>query len=240
MYSGFIQTVLQSKKIAFFGGAGVSTASGIPDFRGAAGLFTEGGEIPPETVLSAPFFARYPKAFYAFYKSKMLYPDAKPNATHYALARLEQMGLLTGVVTQNIDGLHQAAGSKRVSELHGSVHRNTCTVCRHEVSLQDVLRGEGVPLCPMCGGVVKPEVVLYGEQLPEDAIRDATEYIGEAELLIVAGTSLNVYPAAGFVSDYRGKIIVLNKTATSADARASLVLRGDMTDAFSALLDALR
>ena len=204
-----------SEAIVFFGGAGVSCESGIPDFRSTDGLYHQEYRWPPEEILSHDFFERRPEEFFRFYRDKMLYPQAEPNAAHLALARLEQAGKLKAVVTQNIDGLHQAAGSKNVLELHGSVHRN-------------VLRSEGVPRCG-CGGVIKPDVVLYGEALDETTLNAAVRAIRRADLLLVGGTSLNVYPAAGLLRYFTGAALaVVNKTPTPADARADLVIQASI------------
>ena len=191
----FQTMVDRSRRVVFFGGAGVSTASGIPDFRSVDGLYNQKWAYPPETILSHTFFERDPEEFYRFYRAKMICPDAKPNPAHLRLAQLEKEGKLTGVVTQNIDGLHQAAGSKRVYELHGSTLRNYCTRCGKAYTADYILSSEGVPKCS-CGGTVKPEVVLYGEMLDETCIRGAVRAISEADVLIIGGTSLNVYPAS--------------------------------------------
>lgn len=215
----------QSENIVFFGGAGVSCESGIPDFRSTDGLYNQTYRWPPEEILSHHFFEEQPEEFYRFYRDKMLYPDAKPNAAHLALARLEQAGKLKAVVTQNIDGLHQAAGSKNVLELHGSVHRNHCARCGKAYTLADILSSQGVPRCT-CGGVIKPDVVLYEEPLDEATMNASLQAIRRADLLIVGGTSLNVYPAAGLLRFYRGSaLVVINKTPTPADAAASLVIQ---------------
>ena len=214
--------------IVFFGGAGVSTESGIPDFRSVDGLYNQKYDYPPETILSHTFYMEKTDEFFRFYRDKMLYPQAEPNAAHLALARLEQAGKLKAVVTQNIDGLHQAAGSKNVLELHGSVHRNHCTRCGAFYTLDDVLRSEGVPRCG-CGGVIKPDVVLYGEALDETTLNAAVRAIRRADLLLVGGTSLNVYPAAGLLRYFTGAALaVVNKTPTPADARADLVIQASI------------
>ncbi len=220
----------QSENIVFFGGAGVSCESGIPDFRSTDGLYNQTYRWPPEEILSHHFFEEQPEEFYRFYRDKMLYPDAKPNAAHLALARLEQAGKLKAVVTQNIDGLHQAAGSKNVLELHGSVHRNHCARCGKAYTLADILSSQGVPRCT-CGGVIKPDVVLYEEPLDEATMNAALQAIRRADLLIVGGTSLNVYPAAGLLRFYRGSaLVVINKTPTPADTDASLVIQDAIGD----------
>lgn len=219
------KVIEQSENIVFFGGAGVSCESGIPDFRSTDGLYNQTYRWPPEEILSHHFFEEQPGEFFRFYRDKMLYPDARPNAAHLALARLEQEGKLKAVVTQNIDGLHQAAGSKNVLELHGSVHRNHCVHCGRAYSLSDILSSQGVPHCS-CGGVIKPDVVLYEEPLDEATMNAALQAIHRADLLIVGGTSLNVYPAAGLLRFYRGSaLVVINKTPTPADAAASLVIQ---------------
>lgn len=230
----------ESERIVFFGGAGVSTESKIPDFRSDDGLYGEKqGKVyqyPPETMLSHSFFRRHTEEFFEYYFDKMVYPDAKPNPAHFALAKLEEMGRLSAVVTQNIDGLHQMAGSKRVYELHGSVHRNTCLHCGKHYSLEQMLqwKGNGIPRCS-CGGVIKPDVVLYEESLDENVLRNAIRSIEAADLMIVGGTSLAVYPAAGLLQYYGGtELVLINKTKTPYDRRASLVIRepiGQVLDA---------
>lgn len=213
-----------SRRIVFFGGAGVSTESGIPDFRSVDGLYHLKYDYPPETILSHSFYLRKREEFYRFYRDKMLYPDAKPNAAHLKLAQWEKEGKLTAVVTQNIDGLHQAAGSENVLELHGSVLRNYCEKCRKFYGLDAVLKSEGVPHCD-CGGTLKPDVVLYEEGLDEHTIESAVAHIQRADMLIVGGTSLSVYPAAGLVRYFRGKyLVVINKGAISGDLGADLVV----------------
>ena len=213
-----------SENIVFFGGAGVSTESNIPDFRSVDGLYHQEYAYPPETILSHSFFTRNTGEFYRFYKKKMLFPDAQPNKAHLALAKLEQEGKLKAVITQNIDGLHQKAGSREVLELHGSVLRNYCTRCAKFYGEEFVRNSEDIPRCT-CGGVVKPDVVLYEEALNQEVLRKAISYIAAAEVLIVGGTSLTVYPAAGLVDYYRGdKLVLINKSATSLDGRANLVI----------------
>lgn len=221
----------RSNHIVFFGGAGVSTASNIPDFRSDEGLYSGREQkkypYPPETMLSHTFFVRHTEQFFEYYFDKMVYPDAKPNPAHIALAKLEEMGKLSAVITQNIDGLHQQAGSKRVYELHGSVHRNTCQQCGKHYSLQEMLqwKGKGVPRCS-CGGVIKPDVVLYEESLDSDVLEKAIRHIMAADLMIVGGTSLAVYPAAGLLQYYDGlDLVLINKTETPYDRRASLIIR---------------
>ena len=214
----------ESSNIVFFGGAGVSTESGIPDFRSTDGLYNQQYDYPPETIISHSFYVKKPKEFYRFYKNKMLFPEAKPNRAHMALAKLEREGKVKAVVTQNIDGLHQAAGSREVLELHGSVHRNYCTRCGSFYNLDDILKADGVPVCD-CGGVIKPDVVLYEEGLDQDVIQRSVEYISRADVLIIGGTSLTVYPAAGLIDYYRGsKLVLINKSVTSRDGQADLVI----------------
>lgn len=224
------EIVDRSRRIVFFGGAGVSTESGIPDFRSVDGLYHQQYDYPPEQILSRSFFDENPAEFYRFYRSKMLCPNARPNAAHYKLAELEQAGKCTAVVTQNIDGLHQAAGSKTVYELHGSTLRNYCTRCGkfYPVSFIEEAggKGDGVPRCTDCGGIVKPDVVLYEEGLDEATIEGAVSAIRRADMLIVGGTSLAVYPAAGLLRYYRGpELVLLNKAPTPADRMATLILR---------------
>lgn len=223
--------IMDSQNIVFFGGAGVSTESNIPDFRGVDGLYHQEYEYPPETIISHSFYRSKPKEFYRFYKNKMLFPDAKPNPAHLALAKLEEMGKLKAVITQNIDGLHQAAGSKTVLELHGSVRRNHCTRCMNFFSLEEMLStmGEdGIPRCT-CSGVIKPDVVLYEESLDESVLSKSVAYISQADLLIIGGTSLTVYPAAGLIDYYRGsKMVLINKTVTPMDEKANLVISGSI------------
>ena len=218
--------IREANRIVFLGGAGVSTESGIPDFRGSGGLYTERRSIPPEVILSHTFFLNHTEEFYKFYREKMLFPDAKPNAAHRALAELEKRGKLTAVLTQNIDGLHQAAGSKRVIELHGSVLRNHCVGCGRSYPLSFILESEGVPICPVCGGTVKPDVVLYEEPLNERDLIDAERAISGADLLIVGGTSLTVNPAAGLVLWFSGgKFVIINRDPTPYDGMANLIFR---------------
>ncbi|GEQ21366.1 MAG: NAD-dependent deacetylase [Clostridium butyricum] len=217
----------ESNNIVFFGGAGVSTESNIPDFRSSNGLWNEKLRInfTPEQLVSHTFFMKYPEEFFRFYKNKLIYPDAKPNAAHIALAKLEEMGKLKAVVTQNIDGLHQAAGSKNVFELHGSVLRNYCMDCNAFYDEKFILASEGIPTCPKCGGKVKPDVVLYEEGLDEATIQGSIAAISQADTLIIGGTSLIVYPAAGLINYFRGKnLILINKSTTSADSKADLVI----------------
>ncbi len=219
------QWVGESRRIVFFGGAGVSTESGIPDFRSEDGLYNQKFRYPPEVMLSRSFFERQPAEFFDFYRDKMLPRGAEPNEAHKKLAEWERTGKLLAVVTQNIDGLHQRAGSKNVFELHGSVCRNSCVRCGAFHRLEDVRDAQGVPLCG-CGGVVKPDVVLYEEPLNEEVMVGAISAIMSADLLIVGGTSLSVYPAAGLIDSYRGsRLVLINRTATPKDARANLVFR---------------
>lgn len=218
----------ETDNIVFFGGAGVSTESSIPDFRSANGLYKTKNnyQYPPEIMLSHSFFKAHTEDFFEFYFAKMIFKDAKPNAAHYALAKLEKMGKLKAVITQNIDGLHQAAGSKNVLELHGSVHRNYCVKCGVSYDLDYMLaNSDGVPKCSHCGGIVKPDVVLYEESLDLDVMDRAVKYIREADVLIIGGTSLVVYPAAGMIQYYNGnKLILINKSTTSYDKRANLII----------------
>lgn len=225
----------ESKRIVFFGGAGVSTESGIPDFRSVDGLYHQTYSEPPETILSHTYYMRKTNEFYRFYRDKMLCLDAKPNAAHLKLAQLEQAGKLTAVVTQNIDGLHQAAGSKKVLELHGSVHRNYCQNCGKEYDARYILESEGIPICS-CGGDLKPDVVLYEEGLDDRIMRESVRCISEADMLIVGGTSLVVYPAAGLVNYYRGnKLVLINKSVTALDSKADLVINGSIGEVLKGL-----
>lgn len=215
----------ESRRAVFFGGAGVSTESGIPDFRSVDGLYSQKYDQPPESILSHTYFVGHTGDFYRFYRDKMLCLDAKPNAAHQKLAQLERAGRLKAVVTQNIDGLHQMAGSQVVYELHGSVHRNYCTKCRAFYGADFIQTGEGVPLCPVCGGLVKPDVVLYEEGLDQDTVEGAVRAIARADVLIVGGTSLVVYPAAGLIDYYQGrKLVLINRDPTPYDGRADLVI----------------
>lgn len=220
------QWLSESENIVFFGGAGVSTESKIPDFRSTDGLYNQQYAYPPETILSHTFYMGRPEEFYRFYRNKMLFPDAEPNRAHKALAKLEQEGRLRAVITQNIDGLHQKAGSREVLELHGSVLRNYCTKCGKFYGLEAVLESEGVPRCT-CGGVIKPDVVLYEEGLDQHTLQKAVYYISNADVLIIGGTSLTVYPAAGLIGYYGGKkLVLINKSVTPMDSRADLVISG--------------
>lgn len=227
LISKLTKILKDSNNIVFFGGAGVSTESNIPDFRSANGLWSENLKInlTPEQLVSHTMYMRYPEEFFKFYKEKLIYPDAKPNAAHIALAKLEKMGKVKAVVTQNIDGLHQAAGSKNVYELHGSVLRNYCMKCHYFYDEKFILESEGIPTCPKCGGKVKPDVILYEEGLDDSTIRGAVNAIANADTLIIGGTSLVVYPAAGLIDYFRGKnIVLINKSSTSADNKANLVI----------------
>lgn len=227
--------VKESNNIVFFGGAGVSTESGIPDFRSVDGLYHQQYDYPPETILSHTFYRQKPDEFYRFYRAKMLCLDAKPNAAHLKLAQWEQEGKLRAVITQNIDGLHQAAGSKVVLELHGSVLRNYCEKCGKFHDVEYIVNSEGVPECE-CGGSIKPDVVLYEEGLDQTTLSDAVRYISEADVLIVGGTSLAVYPAAGLLDYYNGsKLVLVNKTPTPRDSIADLIVQGSIGEIFSQL-----
>lgn len=225
-YERLTELLKLHSRIVFFGGAGVSTESGIGDFRSADGLYRKHFDYPAEVMLSHDFFLEKTELFFDFYKEHMVFPAAKPNGAHRALAKLEQMGKLSAVVTQNIDGLHQMAGSKRVFELHGSVHRNTCMGCGREYGLDAVMAKKGVPKCEWCGAVIKPDVVLYGEALDEKTVENACLAIETADMLIIGGTSLTVYPAASFIRLFTGdETVVINRDATQADRRASIVIR---------------
>ena len=228
--------IQSSGNIVFFGGAGVSTESGIPDFRSVDGLYNQQYKYPPETIISHSFYVRNPEEFYRFYKDRMLFTHAKPNAAHQALARLEEQGKLRAVITQNIDGLHQMAGSKEVLELHGSVHRNYCTRCGEFYGLDHVINSEGVPRCS-CGGTVKPDVVLYEEGLDNRILQKSVDYIRNADMLIIGGTSLVVYPAAGLIDYYRGnRLVLINKGATSRDSQADLVISDSIGEGLGAVV----
>ena len=225
-----------SDNIVFFGGAGVSTESGIPDFRSVDGLYNQQYDYPPETILSHTFFRRNTEEFYRFYRAKMLALDAKPNAAHKKLAQWEQEGKLKAVVTQNIDGLHQAAGSKMVYELRGSVHRNYCQKCGAFYDARYMLESKGIPKCEKCGGIIKPDVVLYEEGLDDATMRGAIRAISHADVLIIGGTSLTVYPAAGLIDYYNGnKLVLINKSVTPMDSRADLLVQGPIGEIFSQL-----
>lgn len=223
----------ESDNIVFFGGAGVSTESGIPDFRSVDGLYNQKYDYPPETILSHSFFMEKPEEFYRFYRDKMVLKGVKPNRAHLRLAELEKEGKLKAVITQNIDGLHQLAGSKRVLELHGSTHRNYCMKCRKTYGYEAVSEGEGVPRCA-CGGIIRPDVVLYEEGLDADVMSDAVDAIKDADVLIVGGTSLVVYPAAGLINYYRGnKLVLINRGATAYDSRANLLIQEKIGEVFA-------
>lgn len=232
----------ESENIVFFGGAGVSTASNIPDFRSSTGIFSKklNRNISPEQAVSHSFLIQHPDEFYDFYKKNLIYPEAKPNDCHYALAKLEEMGKLKAVVTQNIDGLHQMAGSKVVYELHGSVHRNYCQNCYKKFDASYVLEAEGEPICDACGGKVRPDVVLYEEGLDQNVINNAINAISAADTLIVGGTSLVVYPAAGLLYYFRGKnLVLINKSATSADSSADLLIQDDIASVMKLAVEAM-
>ena len=231
----FKQWIDNSDNVVFFGGAGVSTESGIPDFRSVDGLYNQSYDYPPETILSHTFYIRKPEEFFRFSRDKMLFPDAEPSMPHIKLAELEQCGKLKGVITQNIDGLHQKAGSRHVIELHGSVLRNYCERCGEFYGLDTIINSEGVPTCK-CGGRIKPDVVLYEEGLDENNINEAVRLIKEADILVVGGTSLGVYPAAGLIDYYRGdKLVLINKSSTPYDKKANLLIQDSLGKVFSAL-----
>ena len=234
------QILKTSSNIVFFGGAGISTESNIPDFRSSNGLFNEKLNITftPEQLVSHSFYIKYPEEFFNFYKSKLIYPEATPNSGHLALAKLEEMGKLKAIVTQNIDGLHQMAGSKNVFELHGSVHRNYCTKCHTFYDVNFILDSKGAPTCTNCGGAVKPDVVLYEEGLDDNIIRSAVDAISKADTLIIGGTSLVVYPAAGLINYFKGKnLVLINKSSTSADSKADLVINDSIGKVLSEALN---
>lgn len=227
--------ISESRRIVFFGGAGVSTESGIPDFRSTDGLYSQHYDYPPETILSHKFFVENPEEFYRFYREKMLCLTAKPNRAHLKLAELEKAGLLAAVITQNIDGLHQAAGSRKVLELHGSVHRNYCQKCGRFFTAEEILQSTGVPRCS-CGGTVRPDVVLYGENLKDDTLLASVEALQNADCVIIGGTSLAVYPAAGLLRYYRGKrLVLINKTPTPYDSHANLLLAKSIGEILGAI-----
>lgn len=230
------QWMQESERVVFFGGAGVSTESGIPDFRSTDGLYNQQYDYPPEQILSHTFFMRWPEEFFRFYRDKMLAPSAKPNKAHRALAKLEEQGKLTAVITQNIDGLHQMAGSKKVLELHGSVHRNYCMRCHKFHSMEEILHSESVPRCS-CGGIIKPDVVLYEEGLDQQVLQESVDQIRRADMLIIGGTSLTVYPAAGLLDYYTGnRLVLINKTATARDGLANLVINESIGKALEGFL----
>lgn len=230
-----LQTIIQnSDNIVFFGGAGVSTESGIPDFRSVDGLYNQKYDYPPETILSHTFFSYKPDEFYRFYRDKMIVTDAKPNITHQKLAKWEKEGKLKAVITQNIDGLHQAAGSKNVLELHGSVLRNYCWECHEFYPVETILKSEGIPRCKRCNGIIKPDVVLYQEGLDDETVSRSIEAISQAEVLMIGGTSLAVYPAAGLINYFKGKHLVLvNKSSTPQDKNATLLIQAGLGEVFS-------
>ncbi len=225
--------IAESDNIVFFGGAGVSTESGIPDFRSVDGLYNQKWKYPPETILSHSFFERNPEEYYRFHRAKLVIDGVQPNRAHKCLARLEQEGKLRAVITQNIDGLHQAAGSKKVLELHGSILRAYCSRCHKPFPAEEMNHGDGVPRCS-CGGVIRPDIVLYEEPLDQDVLSEAVHYIRQADIMIVGGTSLNVYPAAGLINYYRGsKLVLVNRSATPYDSYADLVIHANIGDVFS-------
>jgi NAD-dependent deacetylase len=227
------EIIEEGQRIVFFGGAGVSTESGVPDFRSVDGLYNQEYAYPPETILSHSFYMKNREEFYRFYRNKMLFPKAEPNKAHIALEKLEEQGKLTAVITQNIDGLHQKAGSKTVYELHGTVHKNYCEDCGKFYSLEDIMKMDGVPKCS-CGGFIKPDVVLYEEGLDQRTIENSVRAIANADVLIIGGTSLAVYPAAGLIDYYRGnKLVLINKSATPKDSRANLVIHEAIGEVFS-------
>ncbi|MCC8135407.1 MAG: NAD-dependent protein deacylase [Ruminococcus sp.] len=229
----FLDIIGNSRNIVFFGGAGVSTESGIPDFRSVDGLYNQQYDYPPEQILSHTFFMNKTEEFYRFYRNKMLCLDAKPNTAHIKLAGLEKKGVLSAVVTQNIDGLHQAAGSRRVYELHGSVHRNYCMNCHKSYDAQFILSSEGVPKCS-CGGIIKPDVVLYEEALDDSTVTGAVQAIADADTLIIGGTSLNVYPASGLIRYFRGNhLVIINMSPTPTDKNADLLIHGKIGEVFA-------
>lgn len=233
----FSEIVKKSKKIVFFGGAGVSTESGIPDFRSVDGLYNQQWDYPPETILSRTFFIRNINEFYRFYHAKMNCMNVRPNTAHIKLAELEKNGRLTAIVTQNIDGLHQLAGSKNVYELHGSIHRNYCIKCHKFFDGEYVFGSEGVPICDDCGGLIKPDVVLYEEALDDAVVDGAIKAISESDTLIIGGTSLNVYPAAGLIRYFRGQnLVIINKSPTQYDNNADLLICENIGEVFSNLV----
>lgn len=231
----FIDIIRFSDNIVFFGGAGVSTESGIPDFRSVSGLYNQEYEWQPETILSHSFYLSNKEDFFRFYKNKMLFLNAKPNITHNKLSQLEKEGKIKAVITQNIDGLHQMAGSKNVLELHGSIHRNYCRKCNKQYSAEYIQKSDNIPFCD-CGGDIKPDVVLYEEGLDDNIVKKSINYIKQADVLIVAGTSLAVYPAAGLIQYYKGnKLILINKAKTPYDNKADLLINEKLGEVFSAL-----
>lgn len=238
MSSALQLAIQKAQRIVVFSGAGFSTESGIPDFRSADGLY-EKKQYPYacETMLSHSFFRKHPEMFYTFYKQEMIHLDAKPNIAHKALVVLEKQGKLLAIITQNIDGLHQAAGSQNVYELHGSIHRNYCMDCHQFYSLKDLIESEGIPICKHCGGIVKPDVVLYEEGLDNTVVQKTLQAIRQADLLLIAGTSLSVYPAAGFVSYFQGDCLaIINRDETSLDASADIVSHHNICDELAFLI----
>lgn len=237
------EIIRKSNNIVFFGGAGVSTSSGIPDFRSSVGIYSKklNRNFTPEQAVSHTFFMKYPEEFFDFYKENLVYLDAKPSGCHIALAKLEEMGKLKAVITQNIDNLHQEAGSKKVYELHGSIHRNYCTKCHWFYDAEYIINYKGIPVCEKCGGIVKPDVVLYEEGLDDEIISGAIKAISNADTLIIGGTSLVVYPAAGLIDYFRGeKLILINKSVTSADHKADLVINDDIAKVMKEAVDMIR
>ena len=233
------EIIRRSRRIVFFGGAGVSTASGIPDFRSEDGLYSERYQgLSPETILSASYFMLHAEEFYDYYRKHMIYPDARPNAVHRYLYELEKRDKLRGIITQNIDGLHKEAGNKRVYELHGSVRENYCVDCETEYPVEKILQSKGVPRCDKCGGIIKPWVVLYGEMPDKYTMIGACRELSGADTLIVAGTSLEVEPAASLINEFNGKnLVVINKSPTPADERATLLIRADVEEVFRELAE---
>lgn len=236
-YEQLVRIIESAENVVFFGGAGVSTGSGIPDFRGNNGLYKEEGEegsVSAEEILHVNYMRRYPEKFYEYYKKKMVYEYAEPNDAHYALADMERAGKLKAVITQNIDGLHQSAGSENVFELHGSVHRNYCEICGEKYPLSAITGAESVPICKKCGGAIRPDVVMYGEALPSDAWYGAEEAISEADVLIVGGTSLTVQPASYLINAYEGEhLIIINLSPTPYDGLAEMVIREPVEEVLS-------
>lgn len=237
MYDELIDIIKKNSGIVFFGGAGVSTESGIPDFRGKNGIYSMEYEYSPEDILSRKFFEEKPEEFFRFYRKNILHPNAKPNASHYALAKLEKMGKLSAVITQNIDGLHRAAGSNRVYELHGSVYYNYCIECGKSYSVEYISEGTGIPRCE-CGGIIKPDVVLYDEPLDRYIYDMSKAFCECADVLIVGGTSLRVYPAAGLIDSFMGsRLVIINRDETAFDSEADILIRGSIADVFSSVMD---
>jgi len=237
MYTKILQEYVErSSYIVFFGGAGVSTESGIPDFRSVDGLFNEKWPYPPEVMVSRPFFESHTKEFYDFYRAKLLHLDATPNKAHRALAALEKMGKLKAIITQNIDGLHQQAGSTNVYELHGSTRRNYCNACKSPYEVSTIINATNIPICT-CGGTIRPDVVLYEEPLDDEIMDEATSHIAKADMLIIGGTSLGVYPAAGLLYVFKGsRLVLINRSETHMDDVADLVIRDNIGDALSCFI----